>query len=267
MTYIFGIVISFISIFISLKFLNQSFIQYFDDVALAVVVGGTFGVAMITLPWDHFREIVQCLGGLFYTRNANDKSLVSDSLQFIGAVTSGKTPQITAKGLAGRVLRDGWELLELRFSEEDIEAILQERVHQSTERTRAVGLAFKGLAKYPPAFGLVGTVFGLVNLMRAITEGLDPRQTGVRMAIALVATLYGLLLANMVIAPIGERINKNAESQRQRGELAVQAVLLAAGRVSMLKAQEMLNSYVTVGRRVNFIKTVVNRDEKELDAA
>jgi len=264
MSYILGTLLGCISIVTALRFLDQTVYQYFDDVAIAVVIGGTLAVALVLLPWDSWRVIFRSFVGVFYTRTSDDKRLIEESLRFVASANAGDAARIDSKGLPGSILSDGKELIDLRFEESEIETILLERVDQATLQMKKVSDAIRSLSKYPPAFGLIGTVFGLVNLMRAITDGLDPRETGVRMAIALVATLYGLVLANLVIAPLGERIAKNAEIMRRRGEIAVQAVLLAAGKVSVLKAQEMLNSYVSPGRRVNFIKTVVT---KEADAA
>jgi chemotaxis protein MotA len=260
MSYLLGIVIGAISILAALQFLDQTILQYFDDVAIAVVMGGTLSVAIIILPWEHWREIWRACVGVFFTRSADDKRLIEDTMAFVSAANSGEQRPVETRGLPGVIMAEGRELIDLRFEPSEIESILMERVHQATERTKKVANSIRSLAKYPPAFGLVGTVFGLVNLMRAITDGLDPRETGVRMAIALVATLYGLVLANLFIAPLGERISKNAETMKKRSEIAVQAVLLAAGGVSLLKAQEMLNSYVSSGRRVNFIKSSMDRE-------
>lgn len=52
----------------------------------------------------------------------------------------------------------------------------------------------------------MGTVLGLVNLMRGISAGLDAKDTGVQMAVALVATFYGLIFANLIVNPAGEAI-------------------------------------------------------------
>ena len=93
--------------------------------------------------------------------------------------------------------------------------------------------------------------------MRAISEGLDPAQTGTKMALALVATLYGLLVANFMIAPFAEACSKQIEKERFQGELAVQAVILAADNESLLKSQELLNSYISRKDRVNILAEVM----------
>lgn len=156
-------------------------------------------------------------------------------------------------GLPGQVLKDGAELISLGLNGEKIQMILQERVHQATERKNRVANTLKSLAKYPPAFGLAGTVLGLVSLMRSVSAGATAKDTAVEMAIALVATMYGILTANLVVNPAGESVAKDAIEEMKEAEIAVQAVLLAVNRTSILESQEMLNSFVLPQDRVNVL--------------
>ena len=254
MNYFIAIIISFVSVHFSLYFLDQNFKMYFDDVAIAVVIGCTIATSVIILPWKQFRNLSSRLYKLFFPGSLNQTKLVRECLTYVQTCRSGAYIPPKDQHLAHRVLADGKEMIELRFTTEEIESILHERVHHEGERVYQIASAFSSLAKYPPAFGLIGTVFGLVNLMRAISEGLDPTQTGIKMAIALVATLYGLVLANLVIAPIGELIRKQAADERQLADIAMQAVLLASQNISLLKSQEMLNSFIPREKRINFIK-------------
>ncbi len=255
MAYVLGLVLGLLALRISLFFLNQSVGMYFDDVALVMVFGGTFAVAVISAPWHHFRELRRGLLSIVFGRSASHAAVIEAGLRFI---QNREVPRnIGSSTVAGEILRDGQELLSLNFTTQELENILQERLYQAIEKQRQVADYFHSLSKYPPAFGLVGTVLGLVNLMRAITEGMDPRQTGVKMALALVATLYGLIVANFIVAPIGEAITKRVGLEQFHAEIALQSVLLAADRVSLLKSQEMLNSYVSKKQRVNIISKLV----------
>ncbi len=255
MAYVLGLVLGLLALRISLFFLNQSVGMYFDDVALVMVFGGTFAVAVISAPWHHFRELRRGLLSIVFGRSASHAAVIESGLRFI---QNREVPRnIGSSTVAGEILRDGQELLSLNFTTQELENILQERLYQAIEKQRQVADYFHSLSKYPPAFGLVGTVLGLVNLMRAITEGMDPRQTGVKMALALVATLYGLIVANFIVAPIGEAITKRVGLEQFHAEIALQSVLLAADRVSLLKSQEMLNSYVSKKQRVNIISKLV----------
>jgi hypothetical protein len=84
----------------------------------------------------------------------------------------------------------------------------------------------------------------------------------ITMAIALVATLYGLLTANLFINPAGERILNRTLFEAKEGELALQAVLLASRGTPILQSQEFLNSFVPDDSRVNILQDASYRSER-----
>jgi chemotaxis protein MotA len=88
--------------------------------------------------------------------------------------------------------------------------------------------------------------------MRKVADGADAKQTGMMMAIALMATFYGLLTANLLVNPAGENLVKAAQAERKAAEIALHTVLLVIDRSNLLAAQEVLNSYVTKNHRLNF---------------
>jgi chemotaxis protein MotA len=81
------------------------------------------------------------------------------------------------------------------------------------------------------------------------------------MAIALVATFYGLLVANLIVNPAGENIEKHTKEDEDRGVIAMQTILLAAERVNLLEAQEVLNSFVEERERVDVIGITTTKGE------
>jgi chemotaxis protein MotA len=267
MFYLSGLLVALLSIFFSIVHLRQNASNYFDPVGLAVVIGGTIAVAVMTLPWEMHREIRLALKRLLGNQRLDVKAINLECFEMIQRVRSGAQDfKPTSPSIIGQTMIDGVELIGLGFNEEKIEMILEERLFQWNERKTKVANAIRSLAKYPPAFGLVGTVLGLVSLMRAISDGASSSEAGFRMAVALVATLYGLLTANLVLNPAGENVLKSTSEERHAAELALQAVLLAAKGVNLLEAQEMLNSFVAPEERINILGST--RDsESEGEAA
>jgi chemotaxis protein MotA len=254
MRFLLGILIAAISIVGSIFYLHQSLGTYVDDVAVFCVFGGTLAVAVVTLPWENRLHIWLGIRGLIVEPKKQWKLLGEEAISLVGSVLAGSPrTDYASTGLAGEIFRDGAELIGLGFSAEKIEAILMERLRHGTERTIHVANSLRALAKYPPAFGLVGTVLTLVSLMRAIASGVSSQEAGSRMAVALVATLYGLVVANLLINPVGERILALAKAEEKEAELATQAVMLAAERTSLLESQEMLNSHLERRDRINVL--------------
>lgn len=243
---------------LSIHHLNQTAQDYFDLVALLFVVCGTFAVGLVSLPWQFKRELRQSFKKLFLGHKTSFKHCLKVSLAYIQA-PSLEASKLKNDFLYQKVLKDGFELKSLNISAEKIEMILNERISSYVNRQKKISNALKGLAKYPPAFGLMGTVIGLVNVMTGVSTGSDAKTTALKMAIALVATMYGLVMANLFVNPAGELIHKYAQEDETLGLIAVEAVLLEMNRTSLLEAQEYLNSFAPEADQIN----VINNFEEE----
>lgn len=254
MSIILGLIIAFSSIYFSILAIGQDITKYYDLVALLMVPGGTLAVAVMTFPWDLVRDSIDSFKSLIFgTKDFHDSLVVAECLNYIK--NKGDFSRLNKSAFSRSIMRDGKEMISFDFSEEDISEILTTRIEENYERNIKIGGFIRSLAKYPPAFGLAGTVLALVNIMSEVGSGADPAQAGFLMAIALVTTLYGLLLSNLIISPIGEKLFVNANKQRGTAEIALQAVLLLKNDSSLLKAQEILNSFIHPRHRVNFIES------------
>ncbi len=252
MLYVSGVLVALACIFAAMIHLDQSVGMLWDFVAFAVVIGGTLAVGLITLPWRDWPVIKQLAKSLFVSRLSSRRQYLHHSLEFVAAAGSGSPVQLPdSSSLSVTVLKDGAELLNLGIQKPIIEEVLVERVFQYGEMGKRIANKIRSLAKYPPAFGLAGTVLGLIHLMGGISSGMSPRETGVRMAVALLATFYGLIVANLFVNPLGERVMEIVEQETKLAEVGVRAVALAAEGVHRLEAQEVLNSYVPKEERVD----------------
>ncbi len=113
-----------------------------------------------------------------------------------------------------------------------IEAVVAERAIARAERHRAVIELWSGIAEAAPAMGLIGTILGLVRMFAAMQ---DPDTIGAAMAVALLATLYGALVANLIAMPVAARLKRlarveAAERMRLAAPLAQLATLERARR-------------------------------------
>jgi chemotaxis protein MotA len=255
-----GLIVAIISFLISIQHLKQELINYYDFVAFFMVFGGTAAVTLILLPWDHRKDLLEALKGLYIPQTLNYRMVLSDCLDSIkshSVVINAKYPN----SLYAQTLRDGFEMIDLGLEKEKIEQILFDRVSYYGKRKRKVSSSIRSLAKYPPAFGLMGTVLGLVNVMRGVSTGQDSKTTALEMAIALIATMYGLVVANLLINPAGELILKKSNEEEQLGQIAIHAVSMVCEKRSLLEAQEVLNSYVPADQRLSVL------DEYSEDAA
>lgn len=262
MGFLAGLLIGFGAIVAAIAHLHQEAAHFWDFVAFACVTGGTIAVALVILPWQYRKDLFRALRLLIFSARRSDSKVVDNCVQFLTSAQTTQNP-FTEKALdfADQILRDGHEMASLRFSKDRIHEILEERIHQRFERQQKISNSIRSLAKYPPAFGLTGTVLGLVSLMRAVSASTEAKQIGFLMAIALMATFYGLIVSNLLINPAGEYLYKIFLEERKHAEIALHSVLLYAEKTSLLEAQEVLNSYLASNQRVNLIGPAIAPEE------
>jgi len=244
---------------LAIRYLGQSVASYYDFVALMMVVGGTLSVGIVLLPWEYRSDLRAAARFLFRPEKRRYRDVMKEVLTVL---REGQLlPPSGAPFLYQKILREGLEMIQLGFSRNDLEGILSERVFHSVKRWKKVAAAVRNLAKYPPAFGLMGTVFGLVNVMKHMQGATDASKLGVEMAVALIATMYGLLIANFVVNPLGEILAKKAEEEEEYANIAMEAVLLVKDGRPLLESVELLNSFIPDDQRYSLNTSAYDEPE------
>lgn len=240
MKYTIGLFISIVGFYLASQHLHQNIREYWDFVAFFVVVLGTFSILLITFPAVPARSLLNKFVKKFVYPSNSLKKHAEICLSYVVEKKTSHSSAIEIK-----LLNDGMELLSLGFSKEKIIELLSQRFENDTTKTNLLTSWLKRGAKYPPAFGLAGTVLGLIHLMRGISNGIDTKETGVRMAVALVATFYGLLISNLILNPLGEWLQEDVKADQLKAEMSINSVILMLEGASYVEAQESLNSYLS----------------------
>lgn len=219
---------------------------YFDHIALLIVLGGTTTVAMVSYPakdcWSILKSLPNLSRGLSENFSEEAKKIVQAST--LSRLSPSYLKTLTEDVASHEILRDGADMIISGMTQDEIRDVMTERIYRERQRDEKRVSILRNLAKYPPAFGLVGTVLGLINMMRGMGVNVSSSEVGLKMALALIATLYGLLLANFVLIPIAEHFSVKAETEKMRKELLLEGLLMIYEKRSPLAVQEMMNSYL-----------------------
>ena len=105
---------------------------------------------------------------------------------------------------------------------------------------------FKSLADVAPAMGMIGTLIGLVQMLANMD---DPSSIGPAMAVALLTTLYGAVLANMFAAPVADKLSLRSQEEESLKQMMIDIVLGIAAGHSRAVVQEQLSSYLPANQR------------------
>lgn len=259
MNFLFGLILAIAGFVAASMHLKQGIMNYWDFVAFSVVIGGTAAVLIMTRPKKRMKYVIV---NFFGAVAGFKKNKVAFAKRCFEAVSSRTLPNANPNKIEDKIVIDGIEMIGLGFSKDRIEDILSDRYLNHKKSVSSISAWIKRCAKYPPAFGLGGTVLGLIHLMKGISGGADPKETGIRMAIALVATFYGLILSNLILNPISEAIVEKVKSDEDLVEIAIKVVLMISEGQNLLECQEGINSFlVDEKEKINFMSAMGNTED------
>ena len=219
-----------------------------DAKSALIVVGGTVTTTLICFS---FRE-VSALVKVFFKRvifgNVVDPALtIIEITNLARAAKKGKANfERAVADIRHAFLRDGAEILfwaEEDISDDELRDLLETRVYMQHERYMAEANQLKSVSQYPPAFGLMGTTIGMIALLQNLNDG-GGEGLGQAMAIALITTLYGLVLSNFLLAPIAENLSKQSQEEFFVRRMIVEGLMLIHQGKPPRFVEEYIVSYV-----------------------
>ncbi len=192
--------------------------------AAIIVVGGTLGAVCVNTPAAVLRGAVKRFREVFVISETPVARTVEDIIQYAnkarktGLVSlEDDVPNITDPFLARALTMavDGCDLSELRSAME---------LHIAIEEHRAEAEArvFEAAGGYAPTIGIIGAVLGLIQVMKNLA---DINEVGHGIAVAFVATVYGVALANVLLLPAANKIKARIAAETERREMILEGVI------------------------------------------
>ncbi len=225
---------------------------FMDPHAIIIVLGGSITVALISFS---FKRLVAGVKVVF------KKTLGGERNDYLGTIKQVVTiaeayRQEPAKALqqindkSHPFLADGVKLLvEYGFGPEDLDNILSNALKGKKKRDSEEQKVWQTISRFPPAFGLLGATLGMIALLQTLGEPGAQDRIGPAMAVALVATFYGLAFANLVFIPIAERMAEVSAGDLMLRQIIKDGVVLIAERKHPSYIEEYLKSFLAPNQR------------------
>ncbi len=219
-----------------------NFGQYWDKHAAIVIFGGCIAVTMIRFPFAAIGHGIPLgIKFAFQMRKMYPRDLIEEITRVAEVVRKSgpialENVQVDDEFLAQgiRYIADGYDAEFIRGALERDRDMFLTHLDEGQKIYRSVGDA-------APAWGMVGTLIGMVNMFANME---DPSKLGPFMAIALLATLYGALLGNLVCLPIADKLHVKLEEEEISRTLIIDGILQIRDAKSPAVVKEMLLSYL-----------------------
>ena len=212
-----------------------------------IVVGGALSAAFMSFQANYVTEALKGIGYMFMRAPATHENLHRDLIKIIAWARI-----VKEKGMRGLedemeamndpFIRYGLDMVVSNYSPEEVRQMMETAAAASYERDTMPAAVLMSMASNAPAFGMVGTLVGMVIMLGNFTQ--DMSGVGSGLAVSLLATLYGVLTARMLYMPAAAKITSKQDGLRFRNHLITEGMAMLVANKSPRYIQDRLNSFL-----------------------
>ena len=226
--------------------------KFWSASSMMIVLGGTMAATAVGF---RLREILRVFSLIKFVVTKPKFSLPDIVKELINASEANKKgPNELEKYIESvktHFIKDGLTFIVNGIKYDDLKQILIKREEFRFNRETHESDLMKTLGTFAPAFGMVGTLIGLVFMLFNMGGG-DPSAMGPAMAVALVTTFYGVLVANLVFIPFSEKLELRNKENRDAHQLMIEGILLIWQKRHPLDVKDLLTAHITPDERKQF---------------
>lgn len=240
-----GVILGFAAI-IGGNFLEGgSFAALINLPAAVIVIGGTLGAAMLQTPWVGMRLALTRLKWVFSPPSPAFAKGIGKVVRW--AVAARKEGLLGLESIAetesDNFARKGLQLLVDGSEPESIRSVMEVESLVIEQRDVDAAKFYESMGGYAPTIGIIGAVMGLIQVMSNLS---DPSKLGSGIAIAFVATIYGVGFANLLLLPIASKLRSLARAESQFRELIVEGIISIAEGENPRAIELKLNGFLHI---------------------
>jgi len=232
---------------------------FFNFNSLLIVVGGTFAATMVNLPLRAMRNIFNILQNVF---KGEDYDYVGIINEIVAKAKKARKDGLLSLEADMPNMREGFfkNGIELAINEREssrLRTFLNLEMNNIQSRHIAGQELFLYMGSYAPAFGMLGTVLGLIVMMNNFAGGEVTAEMTTSydiadrfaellsgMGLALITTFYGVFMANMVFLPIGGKLKRRSENEMMFKSIVIEGIISIHAREHPILIKEKLMTFV-----------------------
>ncbi len=226
--------------------LGGSIGMFVDVPSVLIVLVGSFLVLMMKFNLGQFLGAGKTAAKTFMFKLESPEEIIALVVELADAARKGGLLSLEGKEISNEFLARGIALLIDGHDEDVVKTVLTKDKNMAVDRHKSGASVWSALGDLGPAMGMIGTLIGLVAMLSNMD---DPKSIGPAMAVALLTTLYGAMLANMVAIPFADKLKLRMEEEELIKSMSIDAVLAIQAGQNPRVIESMLRTYLAEGKR------------------
>jgi chemotaxis protein MotA len=220
--------------------------SFFDVPSILIVVGGTFMAVLIKFPLAQFLGAFKAAGRAFRYRSDDPRKLIEQTVELAQVARKEGLLALESYEVDNPFLQQGIQLVADGHEPELVRKVLGQEIDLTIDRNEKGENVFRAIGDVAPAMGMIGTLIGLVQMLSNMD---DPKKIGPAMAIALLTTLYGAVIANAIAIPIADKLANRTAEERLNRTLILEGLLSIQEGLNPRVIEELLKTYLPSNQR------------------
>lgn len=235
-----------LAVIVGAIFLGGSVGTFVNVPSIVVVIGGTFMVTLCQISLAQFFGSFKVTLTAFIHKSTKPEALIEEAIELADVARKEGILALESKEISDPFLDNGVRLCIDGHSLEIVQKMLSKDINLTLER-HTVGITmYKSIAVAAPAMGMIGTLIGLVQMLANMD---DPKSIGPAMAVALLTTLYGAIIANAIAGPIAAKLTSIRDAERLNKQLILESISGIQEGLNPRVLQQLLTTYLPGNRR------------------
>lgn len=239
---IIGLLVSFSAIFLGQFLEGGDYHSLLNLSSFLIVMGGTLGAVMVQTPFSTFKRAFKILPWIFrppalnFEAGRNGLIEMARKARQLGLLSLEEQLDVERNPL----IYKGLELLVIGIDKITIRQVLETEAMRLEHQDLRAAHVFESMGGYSPTIGILGAVLGLIQVMRHLAE---PSELGLGIAVAFVATIYGVGLANLLFLPIANKLKSCISRKTHFDEMLIEGLVGISNGESPNTLQLKLNNF------------------------
>ena len=221
--------------------LGTSPLVFINPASLLIVVGGTLLVVLAKFSFAQFLGAFKAAARAFKFKLPETQASIEELVDIANVARKEGVLGLEDREISSPFLGQGIQMLVDGQDGKTIKELLNKERLMTLDHNRSGAKVFTAMADVAPAMGMIGTLIGLVQMLSNME---DPKSIGPAMAVALLTTLYGAMIATMIATPIADKLSLRMTEEARMQSLYIDALVAIQEGTNPRIIEQMLSSYL-----------------------
>ena len=221
---------------------------FVDYPSVAITIGGAVSSTLISFPMRAVSSMVKVMKQAWFAKSKDPSSIIADMVSYAEVARRDGILSLEnmTKQIDDEFVVKGIQMAVDGLDPELIEQIMNSELDAISDRHAAGKGLVDSIAKYGPAYGMIGTLFGLIVMLKNMN---DPALIGPGMATAVLTTLYGAVMANLLFGPVADKLGRRNDEEMALKGLVIRGVMSIQSGDNPRIVEQKLKTYLSPTQR------------------